>query len=119
MKGRNRVKVHDCGRALLWSFAQELAAAVGDSVQFELVVEPAGLQFVVPPDKSIVEVLTENGVFVPTSCTEGYCGVCETEVVEGVPDHRDDYLPKEKRESNRTMMVCCGRSKTPKLVLKL
>ncbi|MBD2819017.1 2Fe-2S iron-sulfur cluster binding domain-containing protein [Streptomyces parvulus] len=29
------------------------------------------------------------------SCTEGTCGTCETEVVEGEPDHRDSLLTEE------------------------
>ena len=54
-----------------------------------------------------------------TSCEEGYCGTCETEVLEGVPDHRDEYLEEEERASNKRMMICCGRSKSPELTLKL
>ncbi|WP_457452396.1 2Fe-2S iron-sulfur cluster-binding protein [Streptomyces sp. M18.1] len=30
-----------------------------------------------------------------SSCTEGTCGTCETEVVEGEPDHRDSLLTEE------------------------
>jgi hypothetical protein len=39
--------------------------------------------------------------------------------VSGIPDHRDDYLTPEERATDKTMMVCVGRSKTPVLVLKL
>jgi ferredoxin-NADP reductase len=86
---------------------------------FDVVLAVSGKQYQVPPDRSIIEVLEENGEFVPTSCREGYCGVCETVVVEGVPEHRDEYLTPEQRELNKTMMICCGRSKGPKLVLEL
>jgi ferredoxin-NADP reductase len=84
---------------------------------FDVVLSASGKRFTIPKDRTIVDVLTENRLFVPTSCTEGYCGVCETVVLEGVPDHRDD-LDDETRPKN-TMRVCVGRSKTAELVLKL
>lgn len=99
--------------------ATELADQGVVDREFTLVLAKSGKRFTIPPGKTIIEVLAENRIFVATSCTEGYCGVCETEVVDGVPDHRDDYLPPERRESNETMMVCCGRSKTPELTLQL
>jgi vanillate O-demethylase ferredoxin subunit len=40
-------------------------------------------------------------------------------VCEGDPDHRDYVLTDEERESGKTMMVCCSRSKSPVLVLDL
>jgi ferredoxin-NADP reductase len=85
---------------------------------FEIELSETGRRFLVPADKSIIEVLAEAGVYAPTSCTEGYCGACETQVLEGIPDHRDDYYTDEERAKNDRMMICVGRSKTPLLVLK-
>jgi tetrachlorobenzoquinone reductase len=42
----------------------------------------------VPAGSTILDVLRENDVTVASSCEEGVCGVCETEVLSGVPDHR-------------------------------
>jgi vanillate O-demethylase ferredoxin subunit len=53
------------------------------------------------------------------ACSEGVCGTCETRVLEGVPDHRDQFLSAEERDSNSTIMICCSGSKSPKLVLDL
>jgi ferredoxin-NADP reductase len=89
-----------------------------DNCAFELVLSESGRQVTIPADKTIIEVLEEEGVFVPTSCTEGFCGTCETEVVTGIPDHRDDYLTQEQRAANNRMMICVGRSKSPVLVIK-
>jgi ferredoxin-NADP reductase len=100
-------------------FAAEQAGSDVEVTEFELVLNSSGLRFTVPEDKTIIEVLEAARIFVPTSCTEGYCGVCETEVVSGIPDHRDDYMTPEKRATNKTMMICVGRSKTAELVLKL
>ena len=88
-----------------------------ENAAFELVLAKSGKTFTIPADKTIAQVLAAERVFVPTSCTEGYCGVCETVVLEGVPDHRDDYLLPEVRDSNKKIMVCCSRSKTPVLVI--
>ena len=73
----------------------------------------------VPPDKSIIDALDENGVSVLSSCLEGVCGTCETRVVEGVPDHRDSLLSEDEREANEYMMVCVSRAKSDRLVLDL
>jgi len=88
-----------------------------ENAPFELVLAKSDRHFTIPSDKTITQVLAAERVFVPTSCTEGYCGVCETVVLEGVPDHRDDYLMPEVRATNTRIMVCCSRSKTPVLVI--
>lgn len=87
--------------------------------EFDVVLSGSGRRFTVPPNRTIIEVLGEAGVFVPTSCTQGYCGVCQTKVVSGTPDHRDDYLAPDARARNDCMMVCVGRSRTAELVLDL
>jgi vanillate O-demethylase ferredoxin subunit len=40
-------------------------------------------------------------------------------VLEGVPDHRDHFLSEEDKASNRSIMVCCSGSKSPRLVLDI
>jgi ferredoxin-NADP reductase len=95
------------------------AEGEGADSAFTLVLSESGKEITVPADKKIIEVLEEEDVFVLTACEEGICGTCETEVVSGIPDHRDDYLTPEERATNKTMMVCVSRSKTPVLVLKL
>ncbi len=90
----------------------------GDSA-FEVELVDSARRLVVPADQTIVSVLEDAGIYIPTSCAEGYCGTCETEVVAGLPDHRDDYLSDEERAANDRMMVCVGRSKCPVLSLRL
>jgi ferredoxin-NADP reductase len=100
---------------------QGTGAALGQQPgsAFSLVLSESGKEVTVPADKTIIEVLEEAGVFVLTACEAGFCGTCETEVVSGTPDHLDDYLTTEERATNKTMMVCVSRSKTPVLVVKL
>ncbi|WP_238553237.1 2Fe-2S iron-sulfur cluster-binding protein [Cupriavidus necator] len=53
----------------------------------------------------------------PYSCREGTCGTCQTAVVAGIPQNRNSTLLQQERTSSRTMMICCGSSKCPRLVL--
>lgn len=94
-------------------------ADTADDEPFELVLADSGRRLTVRAEQTIVAALEEAGVFTPTSCSEGYCGVCETEVISGTPDHRDDYLTEEAKAANKTMMICVGRSKTAELVIRL
>ena len=94
-------------------------AAAGEEAAFEVVCQRSGLTVTVPPGKSIIDALDEQGVSVLSSCQEGVCGTCETAVLEGVPDHRDSLLSEDEREANEYMMVCVSRSKSDRLVLDL
>ncbi len=75
--------------------------------------------FTIEKGQTILRVLLENGIDVPFSCEAGICGTCETEVLEGIPDHRDEVLSPEEKASNKKMTICCSGSKTPKLVLNI
>ena len=90
-----------------------------DSESFSVRLERSGTEFLVPPDKSILEVLEEHGIELPFSCREGLCGTCVTGVLAGEPDHRDYVLSDEERESGKLMTICCSRSKSPTLTLDL
>jgi len=74
---------------------------------------------VIPPGKTILDVLIALGMDVGHSCMEGVCGACETKVLEGRPDHHDLVLSEAERNSNATMMICCSGSATERLVLDL
>jgi tetrachlorobenzoquinone reductase len=90
-----------------------------ESDSFSVRLERSGREFEIPADRSILEVLEENGFEVPFSCREGLCGTCVTNVLAGEPDHRDYVLSDEERESGKLMTVCCSRSKSPSLTLDL
>ncbi|MBR7190660.1 PDR/VanB family oxidoreductase [Gordonia sp. SCSIO 19800] len=80
-------------------------------------VELDGETYHVPADRSIVEVLEENGCDVDTSCQEGICGTCIMQVLAGEPEHRDNVLTKAERESGEVMAVCVSRTTGEKIVL--
>lgn len=89
----------------------------GDTFEVELAKTGATIQ--VPADVPILEAVREVLPDQPFSCEEGYCGECETTVLEGRPDHRDDYLTPEEQEANEVMMICVSRCLGKRLVLDL
>lgn len=78
-----------------------------------------GVTLTVPADKSVLEAIEEHGVDVMSSCQSGMCGTCETPVLGGIPEHRDDVLTHEERERNDCMMICVSRSRGNRLVLDI
>lgn len=86
---------------------------------FDVELRNSCLVLHVPADRSLGSVLQEADIPVTFSCQEGYCGSCETRVLDGVPDHRDTILNDQERNESRTMMVCVGRAFSPRLVLDL
>ena len=94
-------------------------AAATANGPFELVLARSGLTLTVPPDASVLETVRAAGVEVLYSCTEGTCGTCETDVLDGVPDHRDSLLTADERAAGETMMICVSRCRGERLVLDL
>jgi vanillate O-demethylase ferredoxin subunit len=86
---------------------------------FEVRLHRSGRIIAVPPGESILDILLDAGVNVAFSCTEGVCGTCETKVIDGIPDHRDNFLTDEEKAENSKIMICCSRSKSPVLTLDL
>ncbi len=90
----------------------------GDTA-FEVVLDSSGESYLVPPDKTILEVLIEAGIDPIHDCTRGECGICQVAVIEGIPDHRDFVLSDAEKASGKVMQICISRSKTPRLVIDL
>ncbi|MFD9655518.1 PDR/VanB family oxidoreductase [Streptomyces mirabilis] len=99
--------------------AQVQVQETGSGSAFEVVLGRSGITVQVPPERSVLDAVREAGVAALSSCAEGICGTCETEVLDGEPDHRDTVLSAEERESNESMMICVSRSRGPRLVLDL
>jgi vanillate monooxygenase ferredoxin subunit len=87
--------------------------------EFSIRIASSGKCYTVPPDKTVVRVLEENGIDVPISCEQGVCGTCITRVLDGTPDHRDVYFTDEERAKNDQFTPCCSRAKSGMLVLDL
>jgi vanillate O-demethylase ferredoxin subunit len=93
------------------------AAAVAGDVEFEVELSRSKMKFAVPPGRTILELMLEQGVFPSHDCKRGECGACLTRVLAGEPTHRDVYQTDDEKAANEFMTVCVSRAKTPSLVL--
>ncbi|MEZ5714901.1 MAG: indolepyruvate oxidoreductase subunit beta family protein [Paracoccaceae bacterium] len=127
-------QIYCCGPKGMIEAVREKAEAADidkEHVHFELFSSPAshegdkpfeveindGRVFTIPADKTIVEVLEEAGVDVMFDCQRGDCGICQTDVLSGEPDHRDVVLSEAERASGKVMQICVSRAKSARLVL--
>ena len=86
---------------------------------FTVTVASTGASYAVAEDDTIAEVLAAHGVAVELSCEQGICGACLTDVVDGVPDHRDEVQSPAEHAANTRVTLCCSRSRTANLTLAL
>lgn len=89
----------------------------GDS--FEVYCDQSDITVTVGAEESIAIALRKAGIKVNMSCEEGVCGTCITDVLEGIPDHRDLFLTDEEKEDNDQIALCCSRAKGQRLVIDL
>ncbi|MCC5579173.1 MULTISPECIES: cytochrome P450/oxidoreductase [Microtetraspora] len=97
----------------------EVAFDPAGNTAFDVHLARSGRTVRVREDQRIIEAVREAVPGLSYDCEKGYCGACETRVLAGTPEHRDSLLTPEERESGRTMMICVGRSTSPRLVLDL
>ncbi|RQS14908.1 PDR/VanB family oxidoreductase [Burkholderia sp. Bp8998] len=95
----------------------EAADSSGAPDTFDVQVARTGQVVRVDKGVSIVDALARIGIVIDTVCTEGICGTCIVDVVEGTPAHRDQCLDRSERASNRLICCCVSRSSSPLLVL--
>jgi len=87
------------------------SVAVADPAKsFSVRLESDGRTFVVPPGRSILQVLEAAGVEVDSFCRNGICGTCEQNLVSGEPEHRDSFLTDDERAAGRRIMICVSRA---------
>lgn len=95
------------------------AAEESGDRSFEVEVHATGEVFTVPPGKTIIDVLEAGGVDLIHDCLRGDCGICRTDVIKGVPDHRDVVLSDSEKAEGKVMQICVSRAKSARLVLDL
>ena len=130
--------VYACGPVPLMQSVESLAADAGwpgerlhfeyfkgtgptgsSGAPFEITLARSGRTLQVPADQSIVDVLRSIDVPIETNCEQGVCGTCLCNVIEGTPDHRDQYLSAAEKATQMQMMPCVSRALTRSLVLDL
>lgn len=100
-------------------FVAPSATDVGCDQPFELELRRSGLLLQVPADVTALQVLEAAGVEVSSSCEQGICGSCLTPVLEGEPDHRDQFMTDAEHARNDQFTPCCSRAQGARLVLDL
>lgn len=90
-----------------------------DDAGFELLLQRSGQVVRVGAGQTALQALDAAGIQVPSSCEQGICGTCLTPVLDGEPDHRDQYLTEEEQARNDCFTPCCSRAKSARLVLDL
>ncbi|WP_027922661.1 PDR/VanB family oxidoreductase [Pseudomonas sp. URMO17WK12:I12] len=84
---------------------------------FSVTLGRSGIDLEIPADRSILEVLRDNGIRAPSSCESGTCGSCRTRLIEGDVEHRDMVLRED--EQHDQIMICVSRARNDVLVLDL
>lgn len=92
---------------------------IDNSSAFDIELARSAMTLHVPAGRTILQVMRDNGLVVPSSCEQGACGTCLTTVIEGEVDHQDVYLNATEKASNSCMMTCVSRAKSPRLVLDI
>lgn len=87
------------------------------SKPFWLVISGSDARHLVPPDKTILQVLQENGYDMPSSCEAGTCGTCRIKLLEGVADHRDLVLFDDEMDDN--IIICCSRAISDEITISI
>jgi ferredoxin-NADP reductase len=76
----------------------------------------SGVVVEVPPEKTMLQALTEVDVPVTGSCLRGVCGSCAVRVVSGVVEHRDSLTSGDEAT---IIYPCVSRAISPELVVDL
>ncbi|QTI71227.1 PDR/VanB family oxidoreductase [Gordonia polyisoprenivorans] len=86
---------------------------------FDVELARSGDVLRIAADQTILDAVLAHGIKAPNSCAEGVCGSCETTIISGEVDHRDQILDDDEKADNEVMMICCSRAACDRLVLDL
>jgi vanillate O-demethylase ferredoxin subunit len=80
---------------------------------FRVRLKDEGVEFVIPRDRSLLDVLNEAGHEVMSDCRRGECGVCALDVVDvdGEIDHRDVFFNDHQKQQSRKICACVSRAR--------
>jgi vanillate O-demethylase ferredoxin subunit len=99
---------------------QRAESAAKTKADFEIELAQSGATLTVPANKSILDVLLDNGYGVPYACEDGWCGACTVGLISGKADHRDEFLSDADKAEGKKIQVCISRAMPgEKLVLDL
>jgi phthalate 4,5-dioxygenase reductase subunit len=86
-----------------------------DDKPFKVRLARSGTVLDVSTSMTILEVLREHGLEVPSSCETGTCGTCRTRLLAGEADHRDLVLAEHERKD--AIMICVSRARGDEITI--
>lgn len=92
---------------------------IDTSAEFTIELARSAMTLEVPAGRSILEVLRDNGIKMPSSCEQGACGTCKVDLIEGEALHQDVYLNESEKSRGDTIITCISRAKSDRLILDL
>ena len=95
------------------------AASLEPGAAFQVKLSSTGQVLDVAADRTVLDVLRDVDIDLPSSCEQGVCGTCVVRILQGIPDHRDFFFDKDEQLKGDQFTPCCSRSRTPLLVLDL
>ena len=104
----------DAGRALSdLSYETFGSSGLLPTEAFRVRLADAGVELLIPSDRSMLDVLNAAGHEVISDCRRGECGVCAIDVVgiEGEIDHRDVFFSDHQKRENRKICPCVSRAR--------
>ncbi|WP_016854236.1 PDR/VanB family oxidoreductase [Halomonas smyrnensis] len=110
---------HERGTVFFERFSPVNEERSNPNSAFEVIIHSSQEIIRVMEDQSILSALRDRGYTVDFSCSNGLCGSCITDVLEGEIDHRDSVLDDEERDSGDCMCICVSRAISGRLVLDL
>ncbi|GAA2086607.1 PDR/VanB family oxidoreductase [Streptomyces albiaxialis] len=89
----------------------------GPDRPFEAELRRSGATVTVPADSTALAAIRAAYPDTPYSCEQGFCGTCQTGVLEGEVEHRDELLTDAERDTS--MLLCVSRARGERVVLDL
>jgi len=85
---------------------------------FKILVQPAGLPFVVASDQAILPAAIRSGIGLPYGCRDGACGSCKSRLVEGRVIHgvHQAKALSAAEEAAGWILTCCATPQTDCIV---
>ncbi len=80
---------------------------------FRVRLKGSNVEFEIPRERSMLDVLNAAGHEVMYDCKRGECGLCAVDVVdvEGEIDHRDVFFSDHQKEANQKICACVSRAR--------
>ncbi|MGL6235356.1 MAG: 2Fe-2S iron-sulfur cluster-binding protein [Segniliparus sp.] len=75
---------------------------------FEVELRQSGITVTVPPGLSVLAAIRAKGIHIESMCGNGICGTCQTRLLSGQVEHRDEFLTDDEHE--RFMTPCVSRA---------